>query len=252
MNYTFIILGVILVIVLYLLYTVLMKPTSVISSKSYLQSIPPPVDLSTLTNATSMNYYYSLWIYVNNLNTLPSSANNKIVNKLPDVLKNKTIANNIFYVADSSNTNVFLSLDVGTNTALTTSLLLTQPALNPPTQLIEFQVTPSFPLQRWELVIISVNQNYLDLYLDGKLAKSVNLMVNPNIPSVNINNPASIYFGNGDVYIAGFKRISNSMDPQTAWNMYLSGSGQDTYTNNYGLSMTLSHNNMPQSTLTLF
>jgi hypothetical protein len=252
MNYTFIILGIFLVIVLYVLYRMLMKPTSVISSKTYLQSIPPSVPLSTLTNANSMNYYYSLWIYVNNLNTPPPDINSKNITALPTSLKskNKTILNNIFYVADNSNSNVFLSLDVGTDTALTTNLLLKQGNSTPALQ--EYQITPSFPLQRWEHVIISVNQSYLDLYLDGKLAKSINLIVNPEIPPVNINNPASIHFGNGDVYVAGFQRISNSMDPQTAWNMYLSGSGQNAYTNNYGLSMTLSHNNTPKSTFTFF
>lgn len=248
MNYTFIVLGVILVIVLYVLYTTLMAPTSVISSKTYLQSIPPSVPLSTLTNSTSANYYYSLWIYVNNLNTPPT----KNKSSLPrDFLSdsNKSIENNIFYVADSSNSNVYLSLDVKKNTELNTTIRVTN---NNVSSKIEYQITPSFPLQRWEFVIISVNQNYLDLYLDGKLAKSVNLLVNPDIPLVNIDNPASIFFGNGDVYIAKFQRISNSMDPQTAWNMYLNGSGESAFTNNYGLSMTLSHNNIPQSTFTLF
>jgi len=250
MNYTFIVLGVILVVVLYILYTTLMKPTSVISSKTYLQSIPEPVPLSTLTNSTSMDYYYSLWIYVNNLNTPPTKNAKTMPTALTSI--NKTIANNIFYVADTSGTplKVFLSLDIGVNTSLTTNVLLKQ--AGDTEKLKEYEITPSFPLQRWELVIISVSQNYMDLYLDGKLAKSVNMNVNPVTPSVNVDNPASINFGNGDIYIAGFQRISKSMDPQTAWNMYLKGSGQNAYTNNYGLSMTLSHNNTPQSTFTFF
>ena len=230
-----------------------MKPTSVISTKTYLQSIPPSVALNTLTNSTSMDYYYSLWIYVNNLNTLPPA--NKNVNTLPTKLTSikKTIANNIFYVADVSgvDSTVYLSLDVGTNTSLKTNILLKPPGKGN-AELVEYEVTPNFPLQRWEHVVISVNQSYLDLYLDGKLSKSVNLLANPNVPQINIENPPSIYFGNGDVYIAGFQRVSNSMDPQTAWNMYLNGSGQNAYTNNYGLSMTLSHNSVPQSTFTLF
>jgi hypothetical protein len=31
----------------------------------------------------------------------------------------------------------------------------------------EYEITPSFPLQRWEFVVISVSQNYMDLYLTG-------------------------------------------------------------------------------------
>ena len=53
MNLTFIVLGVILVIVLYVLYKTLLAPTSVVSSQTYLQSKPSPVDLKTITTDTN-------------------------------------------------------------------------------------------------------------------------------------------------------------------------------------------------------
>ena len=241
MNYTFIILGIFLVIVLWVLYRTLMRPTSVVASQTYLQKSQPAVLLNTLSNSNSLDFYYSVWIYVNNLNSPSANTDNQnFPNQLKE--KKKSLANNIFYVVDKSNVP-FLSLDVNNDSSLTTNILLKgQPNLT------EYVITPNFSLQRWEHVIISVNQSYIDLYLDGKLIKSANLGVNAQVPPTS----GSINFGNGDIYIAGLQRISESIDPQTAWNMYLTGSGTTKSPLNYGLSMTLSKNNSPQSTITLF
>lgn len=235
MNYTFIILGIFLVIVLWVLYRSLMTPTSVVSTQTYLLTQPEAVKLSSLSNSNSMNFYYSLWIYVNNL----SAANTRPVNNA------QALANTIFYVADKNNEKIYLSLGVTPSTSLITHILLQGET---EVKGKGYEITPNFALQRWEHVIISVNQSYLDLYLDGKLIKSANLGLNTQVPEVTGN----IHFGTGDIYIAGFQRIGNPMDPQTAWNMYLTGSGTTKSPLNYGLSMTLSKNNTPESTITLF
>jgi len=238
MNYTFIILGVILLIVLYVLYKMVMKPTSVLSTQTYLQTGVPSIQLSSLTSPTTLNYSYVLWIYVNNINQNPINSNtNNNVNKL--IANN---ANNIFSVSDGTS-KTYLSLDLDSNAGLNTSILL--PNTNTPQN---YQVTPNFALQRWEYVIISINQQQMDLYLDGKLIKSANLGSNPaTIPST-----ASIYFGNGDIYISKFQRLTQTMDPQTAWSNYLAGSGAKSTLSNYGLSMVFSKDNTPQKTFNIF
>ena len=240
MNYTFIILGIVLVVVLYILYTTLIAPSSIVSTQTYLKSNPPSVGLSTLTNSNSMNYYYSLWIYVNNLSQGSTTGSSNTSGGFPNQLG--TEANNIFYIVDSSN-QPYVSLDVKTSTELNTSLMVDN-------MLKTYVITPNFALQRWEHVIISISQTYLDLYLDGKLIKSISLPSVPNTPDP-LKKP-TIYFGNGDIYIAGFQRKPDPMDPQTAWNIYLTGSGVTQSPINYGLSMTLSKNNKPKSTITLF
>lgn len=252
MNYTFIILGIILVIVLWLLYSNLMAKTSVAAVQTYLQTMPASIPVTKLTNGNSTSFYYAIWIYVNNLNNGPSTTiTQKLPSSLADSSKNrdpKSLANNIFYLADSQN-KAYLSLDITKTTLLNTSILLPNSNDN---SLVQYDITPNFPLQRWEYVIISVNQNFLDLYLDGKLIKSANLGQNPQLPLENTTSPASIYFGNGDIYIAGFQRVPNAIDPQTAWNQYLNGSGVTKSNLNYGLSMQISKNNTPQSTVKFF
>lgn len=224
MNLTFIVLGVILVIVLYILYKSLLAPTSVVSSQTHLQSKPKPIDLKTLTTSPGINCAYALWIYANNL-----SANGDLIFKIP-------VSNN-----DQTNSNI--SLIIQNNTKLMVKVKKNDNSYH------EYEVTPNFPLQRWEYVVISLNQNILDLYLDGKLIKSINLNQTSSVPAKN----SQIVFGEGDIYIAGFKILSDPMDPQTAWNNYLNGSGTTTRSlTNYGLSMTFSKNNNPEKTITLF
>ena len=99
---------------------------------------------------------------MNNLNSPASSSNSSTISQnFPSQLKSisKKLENNIFYVVDKSNVP-FLSLDVNNNSSLTTNILL-----KGKTELTEYVVTPNFSLQRWEHVIISVNQSYIDLYL---------------------------------------------------------------------------------------
>ena len=245
MNYTFIILGIFLVIVLWVLYRTLMAPTSIVATQNYLQDNLKPVLLSSLSNSNSINYYYSLWIYVNNLNSpSPNSTDSPPFPQQLSSLNDRVLSNNIFFLVDKDN-KPYLSLDVNNSTALKACILLQSDQTN----LKQFDITPNFPFQRWEFVIISVNQSYIDFYLDGKLIKSANLGSNTQSPPVS---GGSIKFGNGDMYIAGFQRVANAMDPQTAWNMYLTGSGTTKSPLNYGLSMTLSKNNTPQSTITVF
>jgi len=251
MNYGFMVLAILLLVILWVVYRTLMAPTSVVSSQTYLQSKPKPVDLSTLTNSNSMNYYYSLWIYVNNLNSGPASPAGAGDVTVPGM--SGKLSNNIFYIADSGNTKTYLTLDVRPDTSLIAEIpISTNIARANELGLTPYQITPNFSLQRWEHVIISVNQSYIDFYLDGKLIKSINAGVNPTLPPANVDTPAKINFGNGDVYIAGFQRVANSMDPQTAWNLYLAGSGTTKSLINYGLKLELSKNNTPASTITLF
>ena len=232
MNYTFIILGIILVIILYILYLSLLPATSIASAQTYLKDKPPPVLTSTLTTPNSTNFYYSVWVYVNNLNSGTDVTMPETLTKTSFTRDPKSSPNNIFYLVDSAN-NAYLSLDITSSTLLNTSILMDSPGMG----LRQYDITPNFPLQRWEHIIISINQNYMDLYLDGKLIKSANLGKNPTMPILNTTTPAAIRFGTGDIYIAGFQRVPNSIDPQTAWNLYLNGSGTAKSTFNYSLQM---------------
>ena len=67
MNYTLIILGIILILVLYVLYRFMVDRQTMVSSKVYLGDKPADVKFDTLANPSSSRYSYNLWIYANEL-----------------------------------------------------------------------------------------------------------------------------------------------------------------------------------------
>jgi hypothetical protein len=213
MNYVLIILGVILLVALYYLYVLLLGQNTVVASKVYLKGGVPAQLASNLTKYTSANFNYSVWIYVN---TLPNRESTVFraqgLELIVDGKMNLLLKCNKF----SNNDNIL--------------------------------ITNNFPLQRWEYVVISVSSSLLDIYLDGKLLKSLQLSGPPEV----LQTKSQIIFGDMDAFLAAFQRNPVSMDPQTAWNNYVSGNANNFKLSNYGASMTLSKDNVTQHQFVLF
>jgi hypothetical protein len=189
-----ILLFILLLVIAYILYYVFKAKQSIVS-QNYLGNGLIPVPMSQLTNFSSNTYFYEIWIYVNSVSkagNLPSAANTNPYG-------------NIFYVTNN------ISLDVYKNTSLNVNI-------NKSSSYDTYTITDSLQLQRWQQIIISVNNNLMDLYLNGKLVKSIQLQ-SINIPTKNAN----INFGKSDIYISKFNRLSSVMNTQTAWNRYIEG-----------------------------
>jgi hypothetical protein len=111
-------------------------------------------------------------------------------------------------------------------------------------------ITDNFPLQTWVHLIVSVDDKYVDIYMNGKLIKS--------IQDATIDTPSStstIEYGVTNCYLAKLSRTSMATDPQTAWDNYSAGNGENPmakYLSSFGLSMTLQKNNQDYSKITLF
>ena len=93
MNYTLIILGIILVLVLYVLYRFMTDRQTMVSSKVYLADKPGNKSFGELSNPESSRYSYNLWIYVvslesdQNIFTIDDGAENYYFNlKFPYTL----------------------------------------------------------------------------------------------------------------------------------------------------------------------
>ena len=213
MNYTLIILGIILILVLYVLYRFMSDRQTMVSSKVYLGDSPADVKFDTLANPFSARYSYNLWIYAN---AVDSSGNTIFSIDTPKVeLKIDTNGNLICVMSGNSIT-----------------------------------ITPNYPMQRWVCVSISVDNNVVDMYLDGKLVKSQTMtgITHPTDSSI-------ITFGGGDIYIAEFERLATPIDPQTAWDRYMAGNGGSYISNmfsSYGATMILSKDQVDMKKFTLF
>jgi len=111
-------------------------------------------------------------------------------------------------------------------------------------------ITDNFPLQKWCCVVLSVDNNFLDCYLDGKLVLSQKLsFMSKGVPSVNVNpapppdvppanGGAAVILGgsdggNGtvpsyssfDAVVNNFQQWPNPLNPQMAYDNYMAGNG---------------------------
>ena len=134
-------------------------------------------------------------------------------------------------------------------------------------------ITDNFPLQKWTFILVSVDGQFVDCYLDGKLVVSNRLYLKigstntfnyPAVPPDTTGSTAqvgstgsAITLGNAsggfDAYIAKFNRWTSALDPQSVWNAYMEGNGQTTSNpiSGYGVNLSILKNNIQQSTYSL-
>jgi hypothetical protein len=249
MNTVVIGLGIIIVILIYILYSYFSNLSATLTPSATLNTTVPGV--TTINNPSATRYAYGTWIYVNSWD--PS------------------VPHTILF--RDRNINVYLDK--------TTPTLYVQVymASGPPAWSAPLMITNSFPLQKWVHVIVSMDNQFADVYLDGKLVTSHRfLTINPDntqvMPAIPTKDAAStpVYIGNPpattsspaqmpsgqtyDAYVTKFKRWdAGPVDPQTAWNTYMEGNGSSSLLGSlgaYGVNLTVLKNNVENSKLVLF
>ena len=203
MNWIIIILAVILVIILWYVYTIYNSAPTVASN----------IDLSTtqlaitgdqIKGGTSATYAIGCWLYVK---SMPSSA--------IDIFQ--------YVVNTTSKETIFgLTLDKSTPT-LTAKIASGTSTQNPKT----VTITNNLPIQTWVHVVVSVSSTYIDTYLNGKLVQSTpfeNPFTTTDYPADNKNGPTFVS-NTCPVIITGLSRWNTPLDPQTVWNYYAQGNG---------------------------
>jgi hypothetical protein len=246
MNVVALILAIVVIILFYMLYRFFMLKSTELTSTASLLDSNPVIDIKN--NPTSTRYTYGIWIYVNSW----------------DASQSKTIferANNIkLYFADAA---PILKCDITMNGSTVAA---------PVTSTIE--ITDNFPIQKWVHIVTSVDNQYLDAYLDGKLVKSgrmhtagvAGVAATANTSAVSeITESApktpgteGMVIGGGttfDAYIAKFNHWTSPLDPQTVWSTYNEGNGQSSmnnYISSYGIDLSILRDNVEQSKYSIF
>lgn len=213
MNYTLIILGTILVVIAYILYKVIDEKGRSVASKVDLKSQEPEVRLSSVSgNPTSPRYYISSWIYIN---ALPA---NKSLFKIAN--------GNTTYLDVSMSNTASLSYEINATTNATHTIM------------------DNFPLQKWVFLIISVDNNIVDLYIDGKLLRSHKIAGTVT----SINEASAIHFGTPiDGFLAKMDREPRPINPSEAWDKYMDGNGGNYFSKmfaNYGATFTITKDDL--------
>lgn len=229
MNPTVVILGAILLVVIYVLYTVISEKGKSVVKKAYLNEANAPISYNTLKNPKSSRFCFSSWVYIEELKDTG-------LTKLFRVKK------------DSSND--FFSLYCKSDASLYYDILL-----DGATVTTENEIMTNFPLQKWVCVMVSVDNKIVDLYIDGKLVRSQQLSKQPT----DTTDAFMIHFSNdaNDVkgYLAKLERYAEPMDPGTAWSKYMEGNGGNYFSrllSSYGARFTLTKDDLDMKQFTMF
>jgi hypothetical protein len=223
-----ILLGVVIIILLYLVYIYYFTSVTTLTTSLWLKQNNPSI--TNVSNPYSANFSYGVWIYINNWNQGPT---------------------NVFNCSSSTIADPHFSLDFPSCTpTLTCSINTGSTACNPSSPTV-ITVTNNFAIQRWVYVLISVNTNIVDCYLDGKLVTSTQLNGIPTI-SCNKDNNWSINYGSGDIYISNFQRWTTPTDPATATSYYNVKPASAKLFSTYSANVQLTKDNVQQSSIKLF
>ena len=166
-------------------------------------TVPITIPATALPKPGSMNYTYSIWIYVNDWSYLYGKEK---------VIFVRGAVGSLFMPA--------LMLEPTENTLRITVSTENQP--------LDCYV-PNIPLQQWVCITVTLNNKSLDSYINGKLVKTCILS---GVPKINAD--ASIYLTPG----GGFSGFTNRfqywnryMNPQEIWNIYKRGPGGNIFSN---------------------
>lgn len=216
-----IILGIIVIVLLYILIKYYSNGYSKLATITSLKSNNSVVS----TNVQfSTRYALGIWIYVNSWD----STANKVIYDLPGKIK--------LYL-DKTRPSLNAELEVQSGLPLTVS------------------ITDEFPLQKWVYVTVSVDNNFVDFYLEGKLVKSNKL---PGIHSDGVEskmyiggNPANL----NDIVIARFNEWQNPLSQTEVFNEYMKGNGSSVFykmLSSYGLNVSVLKDNVTTSSYRVF
>ena len=244
MNFAIIILTVVLVVLIFILYRYFVSTSSTLVSQSSLLNTNIPIQITS--NPASTRYSYGLWIYVNSWN----NNNYKPIFSHPVDSTNSNLSQICVYLND------------------TTTTLMCHILLNSSTEThTKINVTENFPLQKWVYFVVSVDNEFVDLYLDGKLVKSIKLPTTPKTSShssILLGNmfaappgvaTATSYTVTSDITIAKFVRWTTPLNPQEVWNTYMKGNGGNIFSNlfsKYGVKVGITSDGITQSEFSLY
>jgi hypothetical protein len=236
MNYTLIILGVILIVVIYMMYSVILGQQSKIGANIItISSVTAnnSVLLSSLATPNSPRYNLSFWISAENL-----AASEQSLFKISDPTKVAPANKDLLNVKLTTDATLKYSMSHSGNANETNHTIMT-----------------NFPFQKWVYVILSVDSNIMDMYIDGKLTRSEKFTITPDVPSKTYSIIFPTATANTLIYLARFERNPVAMDPATAWSKYMAGNGGNYFSSlfsSYGAAFTITKDNLEVNKLSLF
>ena len=237
-----IILGILLILSCYFIYKLVYKNNkgNIIQKQISLADNNSPIMNDKLTNPYSNNFAFGVWVYVNTW-----SNTNKTIFYLH---KNGTNVSSAINppVTPASFPDFSLGFDKSAPKLYCT---IGAPSNIPYTVLL----TDTFPIQKWTYIVLSLEANILDSYIDGKLVVSKSINFVNFIDTIQNIGKDNIYLGDcdtnnkNDIYITSFNRWDRGLDPNTVYNLYLNGNGLSSmFSSSYNINLDISKDNTSQ------
>lgn len=240
---TNIIIGVIVAIVIYLIYIFWFFKSNVLITNTTLSINNTDIEMTKATDPSSYRYTYSLWLYVNTWD------NTKIK---PIVNRNTSLTTPL--------TQFKLYLDSITATLKLKILLQSEETTG--VAIDDVIITDSFPIQKWTFVTVSVDSQYCDMYIDGKLNKSIKYSSTPVQPAGNtipLNIGKQLVSSNlsqvsSDIFITKLKLTPSPQSPQEVWNDYLKGNTDSwfSFLSSYGATLSVTKDSVEKVKMSIF
>jgi hypothetical protein len=188
------------------------------------------ISADSLSKPDAQRYMYGMWLYVNawpTVGALPATA--AVPARTPIFTRNKDME---------------LYLD-GTTGKLVLNMLAAESTTTDTTKVQAITITNNFPIQKWVHIVISVDNKIVDLYLDGKLVKSVNISLTTRAPDVSSAITFTPLSSGSSAFMTKFSRVPAIADPQSVWNLYMQSSGTGTNGNGkLGVNLSLLKDNV--------
>jgi len=217
------IMGVIVVILLYMYFFYKTGETK-LGDKIALDKAPA-IPVKDIIDSQSQVYSFETWVYINQYDGTGKE---------------------LFYKGNDRARNVEVSI-TGASPTLVVKYLTNASAQK------SLTVTDNFPIQTWVHVIVSVDSNYIDVYVNGKLTKSIKESAGIKMPE-----EGPIYFGDwgpNKCSLEKFYRRTYAVDPASAWTLYNDGNGSNRfskYLGSLGMDVTLKKDSIEYSKLNIF
>jgi hypothetical protein len=263
MNYLIIVLGVVIVVLLVALYYYFFASVKTLVSSVSLKNNQLTFTNKDLKDPGSVHYAYGIWLFINTWNTgvsepvgtpayqIAMAPNGGGFGGTPLPNGDKPLV--IFQRQDSSKMMLYLDSNAP-------SLYYNLQDMGGVSQ--RQLITNNFPIQTWTQIIFSVDNNIVDVYLNGKLILSnvyAQGLKQPSSVADNTTTPSTaLQLGNSAVAFDAtaaslYNWSSIAVDPQTAWNSYMSGPGKAVSAGNtYHFQMQFLKNSAVQSNYRLY
>lgn len=227
MNLTAIVLFVIILVALYILFRYFYTRTlveDVVSLNIAAGAKPYEIVSTSLDTPASVRYYYSFWVNIET--NVPADTKNIIFRRGKDF---------ILYLKGRS---LVLAKTSTAGDSIFTNGVYTESGKDVLT------IVENMPFQKWTHVVVSVDNQNVDSYIDGKLAQSKGrsgMVITDTTPSVLIGNIHTVG------KITRFDRVAGMVSPQEVMAIYMRGSGQSGIANQYSADVALTYNNVVQN-----